>query len=180
LHEQAKKGNTPATVVHPGHIVGPGHIPINPVGNKDPKTFEYLAHGEVVELPNFGMETLHHVHAEDVAQVFIKAMEHWSVAVGESFFAVSPAAVTLRGYAETVAGWFGAKPNLKLLSWDGWKQVCPYSEADIDMTYSHIIHCQCCSTEKSELLLGYHPRYTSFSAVREALDWMIANKIVKV
>lgn len=180
LHEQARKGNLSATVVLPGHIVGPGHAPINPVGNKDTRIFEWIAHGEAVEIPNFGMETLHHVHADDVAQVFIRAVENWSVAVGESFYAVSPAAVTLRGYAETVAGWFGAKPNLKFLPWEEWKRVCPYSQEDINMSYAHIIHCQCCSTQKSERLLGYRPRYTSFAAIREAIDWMIANKLVKV
>ena len=50
-------------------------------------------------LPNLGMETVHHVHAEDVAQSFIKAINNRSTAVGESFHVVSPQALTLKGYA---------------------------------------------------------------------------------
>ncbi len=59
---------------HPGHIVGPGWIPINPAGHLNPEVFTRLAHGQEVVLPNLGMETLHHVHADDVAQSFTAAM----------------------------------------------------------------------------------------------------------
>jgi len=58
-----------------------------------------------------------------VAQVFMKAMANWSTSVGESFHAVSPTALTLRGYAEAVAAWFGREANLKFLPWEEWKQT---------------------------------------------------------
>ena len=62
LLDQARRYGFPATVLQPGHIVGPGWIPINPAGNLDPNVFTRLARGEEVTLPNIGMETLHHVH----------------------------------------------------------------------------------------------------------------------
>ena len=34
--------------------------------------------GEELALPNLGLETVHHVHADDVAQAFMQAMAHWS------------------------------------------------------------------------------------------------------
>ena len=58
----------PATVLHPGHLVGSGWPPINPAGNFNPGVFANLRGGRSVRLPNFGLETLHHVHADDVAQ----------------------------------------------------------------------------------------------------------------
>lgn len=57
----------PGTIVHPGHIVCPGDVPINPQGCKSLDAFRTLREGKTLYLPNFGMETLHHVHAEDVA-----------------------------------------------------------------------------------------------------------------
>ena len=42
------------------------------------------------------LETVHHVHADDVAQGFMKAIANWSTSVGEAFHVVSPAAVTLQ------------------------------------------------------------------------------------
>jgi nucleoside-diphosphate-sugar epimerase len=124
------------------------------------------------------METVHHVHADDVAQVFMKAIQNWSAAVGESFHAVSPAAVTLRGYAETVAAWFGHEANLKFLPWPEWK-AAETIEDDATATWEHIARSPSCSIVKAETLLGYRPRYTSLEAVREAVTWLIGQGMVK-
>lgn len=168
LLDEARRGDLPATVVHPGHITGPGWVPINPVGNVNPAVFAGLAAGEPLALPNLGMETVQHVHADDVAQVFLAAMAHRSTAVGESFHAVAPTAVTLRGYAEAVAGWYGHEPRLSYLPWERWRETV--SEQDADVTYEHLSHSPHCGIEKSRRLLGYRPRYTGLEAVAEAVD----------
>lgn len=177
---EARVGHFPATMVNPGHIVGPGWPPINPLGNTNPEVFRQLARGETLVVPNFGMETLHHVHADDVAQVFSNAMTHWSAAVGEAFFATSPAAVTLRGYAREAARWFGQEADLQFLPWEEWKRACGLPEADVDTTYAHLSHGQCCSSDKARRLLDYQPRYTSFQAIREAVEWMVAQGTIEV
>src|SRR5215208_3051368 len=45
LLDEARRGGFPATVLHPGHIVGPGWAPVNPAGNFDLTVFERLARG---------------------------------------------------------------------------------------------------------------------------------------
>ena len=121
LIDEARRNGFPATIVHPGHIVGPGWAPLNPAGHFNPQVFSTLAKGEALALPNFGMETVHHVHADDVAQMFMRAIASWSSSAGEAFHAVSPAAVSLRGYAEAMSAWFGREPNLTFLPWPEWK-----------------------------------------------------------
>ncbi|HUW34412.1 MAG TPA: NAD-dependent epimerase/dehydratase family protein [Planctomycetota bacterium] len=165
---EARRSGFPATVVHPGHIVGPGWMPVNPQGNLNLDVFESLMHGREITLPNIGMETLHHVHAGDVAQVFLKAIGNWGEAVGEAFHAVSPAAVTLRGYAEAVAGWFGQEAHLRFAPWDEFSRAV--SDRDAAVTWDHIAHSPNCSIEKARRLLGYEPRYTSLEAIREAIE----------
>ena len=59
----------PAAIVHPGHISGPGWPVVNPQGTLDLEVWRRLARGEELLLPGFGLETVHHVHAEDVAQL---------------------------------------------------------------------------------------------------------------
>jgi nucleoside-diphosphate-sugar epimerase len=130
---EARRSSFPATILHAGHIVGPGWMPLNPAGNLNPQVFARLARGEELALPNLGMETVHHVHAGDVAQAFVKAITHWSTSVGESFHVVSPAALTLRGYAEGMADWFGKSANLKFLSWEEWRKTV--SEEDSQVNY---------------------------------------------
>ncbi|HEY3340871.1 MAG TPA: NAD-dependent epimerase/dehydratase family protein, partial [Anaerolineae bacterium] len=70
LLKEARVSGFPATVLHPGHIVGPGWVPLNPAGHFNPEVYARIAHGEELALPNLGMETVHHVHADDVAQLF--------------------------------------------------------------------------------------------------------------
>lgn len=178
LIDAARRDGLPATVVHPGHIVGPGWIPLNPAGHFDPQVFTAIARGEELALPNFGLETVHHVHADDVAQVFCNAIASWSTSVGEAFNAVSPAAVTLRGYAEAMYAWFGKKPRLRFLPWPEWKAAQTSAE-DATATWEHISRSPCHSIAKSERLIGYAPRYTSFEAVYEAVTWLIGKGIVK-
>ena len=84
----------PETVIMPGHITGPGWNFINPCGNLDPKVFERIAHGDVIYLPDFGMGVLHNVHADDVAQVFMNAILYRNRALGESFHATAPTAMS--------------------------------------------------------------------------------------
>ena len=177
LLEEARRNGFPATLLHPGHIVGPGWNPLNPAGHFNPKVFETLARGEELSLPNLGLETVHHVHADDVAQTFMGALTHWSTAVGESFHAVSAQALTLRGYAEGMAAWFGQPPNLKFLPWAQWRETVAENEANA--TWDHIAHSPNCSIAKAQQLIGYQPRYSSLQAVTEAVGWMIDNGVIK-
>jgi len=177
LMDAAQRGDLPVTIVHPGHIVGPGWNPLNPAGHFNPEVFTTLAQGRELALANFGMETVHHVHADDVAQMIMKALANWSAAVGEAFHTVSPGAISLRGYAEAVAGWFGKDAALTFLPWEEWKAKQNPDEARA--TWEHISRSPNASIEKARRLLGYAPRYTSLEAVREAVDWLIAKGVVK-
>lgn len=171
LLAEARRSGFPATVLHPGHIVGPGWPPLNPAGHFDPQVFARLARGEELALPNFGLETVHHVHADDVAQAFTQALAHWSSAVGESFHVVSPAALTLRGYAEGMAAWFGQPARLRFLAWEAWRATVTAEQAAA--TWDHLAHSPNCSSAKAQRLLAYRPRYSSLEAVQEAVRWLI-------
>jgi nucleoside-diphosphate-sugar epimerase len=178
LLQEARLHGFPATVLHPGHIVGQGWPPLNPAGNFNPRVFEVLALGEELALPNLGLETVHHVHADDVAQGFIKALQNRSTSVGESFHIVSPTALTLRGYAEQAAAWFGREANLRFVPWEQWKQSV--SEEDASKTWDHIAHSPHCSIDKARRLIGYQPRYSSLEAVYESVQWLIQHKQITI
>ena len=134
----------PATVLHPGHIVGKGRVPLNPAGN--------------------------HVHADDVAQAFIKAISNRNLTLGESFHIVSEQAMTLRGYAIAMANWFGKSAKIKFMPWEEWKNRV--SEKEALATWDHIAHSPNCSIEKAKRLLNYSPRYSSMEAIQESLQFL--------
>jgi nucleoside-diphosphate-sugar epimerase len=144
----------------------------------DPEVYATLARGEELLLPHQGLETLHHVHADDVAQVFVKAIDNWKASVGESFHAVSPAAMTMRGYAESLATWFGQPARLRFVPWEDYRAAVPAEEAA--MCWNHLTHSSNCSLAKAQRLLGYQPRYSSLEAVCESLTWLIERGKLKV
>jgi nucleoside-diphosphate-sugar epimerase len=172
LLDEARRNGFPATILHPGHITGPGWAPINPAGHLDLSVWRTLADGAELALPNLGLETVHHVHADDVARSFTAAMANRAAALGESFHVVSPAALTLRGYAEAVAGWYGREPNLAFLPWPEWKSRV--DERSAALTWDHIAHSPNSSIAKARRLLDFRPRYSSLEAIREALDRLAA------
>ena len=89
---------------HPGRQPGPGEP-----GRRWPPASRCA-------LPDHGLGVLHHVHADDVAQAFERALSR-PAAIGASFHVVAATAMTLRGLAAGVAGWFGREPKLDLVDW---------------------------------------------------------------
>ncbi|MEO8909833.1 MAG: NAD-dependent epimerase/dehydratase family protein [Gemmatimonadaceae bacterium] len=168
LLDATRRGDARATVLHPGHLVGPGWNPLNPAGHFNPDVFTRIARGEVLVLPNEGRETVHHVHADDVAQAFELALAHPYKAVGESFHVVSPAPMRLRAYAEAMFAYFGKTPRLEFLPWEEWRHTVTEDEAAA--TWDHIAHSPHGSIAKARERLGYAPRYTSLEAVIESVS----------
>ena len=97
LHRETLAGGVPSVVLHPGHISGPGWPVITPAGNLDPEVWRRLATGEPLALPDLGLGVLHHVHADDVAQAFERALSR-PAAIGASFHVVAEQAMTCAGW----------------------------------------------------------------------------------
>ncbi|ORX38060.1 hypothetical protein BD324DRAFT_624356 [Kockovaella imperatae] len=166
LWDQVKTHNFPATSFRPGHIVGPWPS-INPQGNTNLDIWKILAKGEELELPDHGLGTLHHIHADDCAGLVMAMIENRDKTIGEAFNNVSPQAVSLRWYSEQMFEWLGHQPNISYKPFDQWKQGKPQS--DIDATWSHIAHSPCVSVEKAKRVLGFYPRYSSIDAIKESV-----------
>jgi nucleoside-diphosphate-sugar epimerase len=171
LLRRARRDSLPVTIVHPGHIVGPGWVPLNPAGHFNPEVYATIARGELLTLPNLGLETVHHVHADDVAALVMATIERRNQAVGESFHAVSEQALSLHGYAEEMYSWFGQEPRLDFLPYAEWAAGRDLDEASA--TWDHIAHSPCCSMAKARRLLDFRPRYSSLEAVQESVTWLI-------
>lgn len=179
LHDQYRQCGFPETVVMPGHITGPGWNFIGPCGNLDPMVFQKIGRGEKIVLANAGMECIHNVHAEDVAQVFMKSILYRNQALGESFHAVAPFAMTMLGAAEGMFEYFGQQANIDFLPWEEWK-VYTKDQGFINSTYSHVYHSDNYSIEKGRRLLGYNPRYTILEAMQDGVRRMIETGVISI
>jgi len=178
LMKEARLSGFPATCFRPGHIVGEGWYPTSPQGNSDPRIFTKIAHDEEIVLPNLGLETVHHVHADDVAQWIICAIQNRSASVGEVFNTVSAQAVNLKSYAETVFGWFGLEPRITFKPLEEF--LAGLDPEVAENSRGHVIRSSCHSIEKSRVRLGYSPRYTSYEAIHESVQALIKSGVVQV
>jgi nucleoside-diphosphate-sugar epimerase len=161
----------PATIIHPGHISGRKWLPIDPQGTRNGVgVYRKLAHGEVVHLPQFGRETLHHVHADDLAQLFESALTRRHASLGESFSGVAPYAMSLVGCCDFVARLFGREPNLAFASREEMERILGPAWG---ITKDHIDHSPCCSIEKAQRLLSYSPRYTTEQIYIECIEYLL-------
>ena len=133
--------------------------------------YEKLARGEVVHLPRAGHETIHHVHADDLAQLFESAMINRQASVGEAFSGVAAYAMTLVGCCEFVARLFGREPNLEFVSDEEMERVMGAGAWAV--TLDHLDHSPCCSIDKGRKLLGYEPRFTPEQIFVEAIEYLI-------
>jgi nucleoside-diphosphate-sugar epimerase len=171
LKEETSAGGVVTTSLHPGHIVGPGWAPIGPVGNLDPAVWRTLSAGRPLHIPGLGVDLMHHVHADDVAQAFEKAIAHRDTASGEDFNVTAPTAMNVRGFAQKAAGWFGQAARLESVSWEQFRATTSHEHAE--MSWEHLFRSHCLTIEKAGSLLGYAPAYEPESAVLESVRWLI-------
>jgi nucleoside-diphosphate-sugar epimerase len=174
LHRETIAGGVPSVVLHPGHISGPWPS-ITPAGNLDLDVWRRLAIGEPLPLPDLGLGVLHHVHADDVAQAFERALTR-PAAIGASFHVVSEQAMTLRGLAAGVAGWFGREPVIELVDWPEFERRVGAEHAEA--TREHVARGIAASIDRAREVLGYRPRYSSLDALHDSLRWLAANRHV--
>jgi nucleoside-diphosphate-sugar epimerase len=170
MAEGERDGGLRSTCLRPGHISGPGWEIINPQANFALRTWEQLAEGETLTLPNFGLETVHHVHADDVAQAFQRAISRVGGARAERFNVVSEQSLTLRGFAEAVSAGFGQQSRLHFSNFEYF--AAGLAEDVAATSRDHISRSHTMSIEKARSELGYSPAYSSLEAVAEAVNWL--------
>src|SRR5215208_1717428 len=168
LQRETVAGGVPSVVLHPGHISGPWPS-ITPAGNLDLDVWRRLAAGEPLVLPGLGLGVLNHVHADDVAQAFERALTR-PAAIGSSFHVVSEQAMTLRGLAAGVAGWFGREPVLEFVEWAEFERRVGAGHAEASR--EHVARSIAASIDRAREVLGYRPRFSSLDALHESLRWL--------
>jgi nucleoside-diphosphate-sugar epimerase len=171
LHRETLAGGVPSVVLHPGHISGPWPS-ITPAGNLDLDVWRRLACGEPLPLPGLGLGVLNHVHGDDVAQAFELALSR-PAAIGASFHVVAEQAMTLRGLAAGVAGWFGREPVIELVDWPEFEARVGPEHAGVSR--EHVARSIAAGIGRARDVLGFRPRFSSLDALHESLRQLVAD-----
>jgi nucleoside-diphosphate-sugar epimerase len=178
LAAETRSGGLVTTVLHPGHISGPGWAPIGPLGNLDPRVWHDVSAGHEIAVPGLGAELMHHVHADDVAQAFELAVDRREAAAGQEFNVVAASALTARGLLAIAAGWFGQPSRTRSVSWEEFRAGTGAEHADA--TWQHLSRSLFASIEKARDRLGYAPAHQPEDAVLAAVRWLVEHDQLRI
>jgi nucleoside-diphosphate-sugar epimerase len=160
-----------ATVIRPTYITGPGLMPLDNFGGRDPAFLARLQKGDPIILPGDGQALLQPVHVEDLAQSFRLAAEHRQQASGQIYIVSQPHAITLQQYVTLNAQAMGVSakiqcvPVAQILAQHG----VAISERGLHFLATHM----CFSIARVQRDLGFMPRYGPQSAIAETVQWAI-------
>jgi nucleoside-diphosphate-sugar epimerase len=105
-------------------------------------------------------------------------VERRDAAAGEAFNVVAPSALTVRGFADIAAGWFGTRARLRSVSWAEFR--AGVDPAFADQSWEHLSRSQFASIDKARALLGYEPAYEPEDAVLEGVRWLVEHDQLSV
>jgi len=174
LQRRCRADGSVFTAVMPPNIAGPGKIPLDLAGGRSIEVHQAHARGEVVTLFEGCSTLIGPCDAEDVAQVFQRAVENRDGAAGEFFNAGSGSAVPALELAGVYGEIYGVHIPVHFVPFETFiTDVMPDPGAN-----NHFIHHMCPDISKAEAKLGYAPRHSSVEALARAVEWMRSERLL--
>jgi nucleoside-diphosphate-sugar epimerase len=166
----------PLQVLRPTNIMGPGAVPIDIWGARNPKFFQRVLDGKVISIPDHGQTLLQPVHKDDLARGFVNALDHPD-ATGV-FNITSEYAVTLDYYVQTVGTILGKEPMVEHVPSEELLRLYP-DPAKLNPGGLKFLRLDMCFTiEKAQRELGYVPQWQPEDALEQNIEWMAAEGLI--
>ena len=174
--ELCEEYDLPLTILRPTNVMGPGDIPIDLFGGRDPEYFQGILDGGPIRIPNRGEGLLQPGDVRDLADAFVLAIDRPGAA--GDYNISSPYAITHNYYAELLADALGVEapaehiPVEELI--EEYEGTDRFSARGIRFFVEHM----CFTVEKARTELGYDPRYTAEDSVEQTVRWMFDNNVI--
>ncbi len=167
--ESGKNGKAVFTAIMPTNICGAGKVPLECMGGRSVEVHKAHRAGKPVILPDGPECIISPCHASDIADLFILALNNPEAAAGEIFNVGAEYGVTASELVKIYSDIYGVKIPIERVSWEKYtSEVNPEIGAWWHF-YAHMLP----DISKAKRLLGYQPKYTPETALRDAVDWMI-------
>lgn len=161
--------NLPFTVLRPTNIMGPGTVPIDIWGARNPAFFQRVLDGKVVSIPDDGQTLLQPVHKDDLARAFVLALDN-DGARGV-YNITSDYAVTLDYYVQTVGTILGKEPLIEHVPSEELLRLYPDPQKLNPAGLRFLRLNMCFTIEKARRELGYEPQWQPEDALEQNLEW---------
>ena len=149
------------------NIFGPGDVPLDGWGARNPAWFRRVAQHQEVWIPNDGRALLQPVHIADLARGFCDAMA-CEKAAGQIYNLSSDRAVTLNEYVDVVKDLLNSSSPLRHVPMDAIIATGKTDESGVRFLCEHM------SIDSGKALrdFGYVPRIGVREGLQESLAWM--------
>jgi nucleoside-diphosphate-sugar epimerase len=174
--ELCEQYDLPLTILRPTAIVGPGDVPLDYWGGRDPRLFQTILDGNPIVLPERGEGLIQFGDVRDLADAFVLAIDRPGAA-GE-YNISSPYAITHNYYAQLLAAAMDVPLRVEHMPAE---EIIARHEAE-GLTSKRgmrfFAEHMCFTIEKARTELGYDPQYTAEDSVEQTVRWMFDNNVV--
>ena len=162
------------TAIMPPNICGPGKVPVDQYGDRSVEFHKQMATGQTVYIPDGPECLISPCDAEDIADLFVLAVENREKAAGQIFNVGSAYALTISKFIRVYAEIYGVDIPVEKVSWEKYiTEINPEKVA-----WWHFYAHMCPDISKARNLLGYEPKYTPEQTLQRAVDWMRKEKLI--
>jgi nucleoside-diphosphate-sugar epimerase len=174
IKKQAKSDGVAFTAVMPPNICGPGKVPIDALGGRDVQVHQAMKEGKPVYLPEGCNTLVGPCDTADIADIFALAVAKRDKAADEIFNAGAAYALTSPKLMETFGDIYRTRIPCEFVSMDKYiNEILP----DVGSNY-HFLHHMCPDISKTQIKLGYQPKYTPEETLQRAIEWMYEEKLL--
>ncbi|MFH2068455.1 MAG: NAD(P)-dependent oxidoreductase [Candidatus Omnitrophota bacterium] len=175
--EYYRRDGFPATIIRPTNIMGPGSLPIDIWGARNPRFLWRVLKEETITVPNDGRALLQPVYVEDLAEAFALVLEN-KQSIGQTYNIAGDYSVTLNEYLRLICEILKRKPPVTHLPiGEMINQFAGKSGLDVEGLKFFCEH-MCFDISKAKKELGYRVNVSLEESVKRTIDWCLANNLI--
>ena len=162
LDEVGRRRDMPITIIRPPYVYGPD----NYIPDREFSFFARLSQGRKIIIPGDGLNLIHLVHVDDLAEAFAKAPGK-PQAEGEAYTVASPDMITTEGFVQAIADAMDVRAEIVHMDAMAYKklgrQLYPY-EYSLSQVYA---------TTKAERDLDWAPPHHMRDGLEMTYRWWL-------
>ena len=166
----------PVTIFRPTMIIGPGRIPLELWGGRNPLYFRMMIENRPLEIVGNGDTLLQGGYNDDLASAFVLGASAGPEISGEIFSISCKRSVTLKHYFDVAKDFLNSTSPVECVTVE---ELLARRPNDASPRYSRFL-CEhmCFDIEKAERILGYSPKYDIEQGLQDALGWCLDTQVI--